>query len=158
MSSSDKSKRLSAAIRQDAVHSGVQNLVGVNETGSVMSVRVQELKREVAAKNLTYLLPIISKKGGQSLKEEIHDLEKVLEQAKQSQIAKELLESTTTPLLLMHTCFAFVTRMWEFAIVLLLAELTNNSLFIVSFSQFLSSFAIFSLSPYTGKWLDHSNR
>lgn len=151
--SSSRSKRLSAIIRHDIAQSGVKSLVGVNETGSVMNVRVQALRSDVAKKEI--LLPSHAEKG-RSLKEEIALLERAL--AEHSLKMKESLNSLSTPLLLMHTCFAFVTRMWEFAIILLLAELTDNSLFIVAFSQFLSSFAIFSLSPYTGKWLDESNR
>ena len=33
-------------------------------------------------------------------------------------------------LFVMHFCFAFVSRMWDMGIVLLIAELTNNSLFV----------------------------
>lgn len=157
MSSDESSKRLSVVIRKDMTQSGVQNLVGVNVTGSVMKTRVQELRDEVAAKNLTHQVPMdtFSTKG-HSLKEEIKVLEMVL--ANHALAVHEELEKTTTPILLMHICFAFVTRMWEFAIVLLLAELTNNSLFVVSFSQFLSSFAIFTLMPFAGRWLDRTDR
>lgn len=157
MSSDYNNKRLSAAIRQDAAKSGVDKLMGINETGSMMKIRVQELRDEISEKNLTHLLSIHAfTTKGHSTREEIRALERVL--AEHELEVKAELEKSTKPILLMHTCFAFVTRMWEFAIVLLLAELTNNSLFIVSFSQFLSSFAIFSLSPRAGQWLDSSDR
>ena len=35
-------------------------------------------------------------------------------------------------LYIMHFCFAFVSRMWDMGVALLVAELTNNSLFFVA--------------------------
>lgn len=46
-------------------------------------------------------------------------------------------------LYLMHLSFALVSRMWDFGIILFIAELTQNSLFIVAMAGFLSSFSIF---------------
>ena len=61
-------------------------------------------------------------------------------------------------LYIMHLFYAFTSRMWEFAIVLLIAEMTNNSLFVVAISGFLSSFSIFIFMPTIGKWLDKNDR
>ena len=41
--------------------------------------------------------------------------------------------------------------MWDMAVTLLLAELTDNSLYIVAVAGLMSSMSIFVLSPYLGK-------
>lgn len=61
-------------------------------------------------------------------------------------------------LYLMHFCFAFVSRMWDLGIVLIVAALTNNSLYLVSMMGFLSSLTIFVLMPSIGHIMDTSDR
>jgi len=61
-------------------------------------------------------------------------------------------------LYIMHFCFAFISRMWDFAIILLIAQLSNNSLRMVAISGLLSSGLIFFTMPKIGSWLDKSNR
>lgn len=63
-----------------------------------------------------------------------------------------------TLLYVMHLCFGFVSRMWEMGIVLLLAELTNNSLFFVSLAGFLSTLSQFLFMGLIGSWLDKTDR
>ena len=153
-------KRLSAAIREDVAHSGVANLVGVNETGSLMSIQLQELRDQIKAKNLSDRVPAPSS-AGRSIRDEIKLLQSIIKKFEEEEkilILRSKVQESTVPLLLLQTCFSFATRMWEFAIVLIMAELSNNSIFVVSFSQFLSSFTIFALSPIMGKWLDQTNR
>lgn len=58
----------------------------------------------------------------------------------------------------MHLSFAFVSRMWDMGIVLLIAELTNNSLFVVALAGFLSSLAQFLCMSIIGDWLDKTDR
>lgn len=61
-------------------------------------------------------------------------------------------------LYLMHFCFAFVSRMWDMGIVLLVAVITNNSLQLVALNGFASSFSVFMLMSTVGAWLDGTNR
>lgn len=63
-----------------------------------------------------------------------------------------------TPLYLMHFFFAFASRMWDMGIVLLIAEITNNSLFLVAATGFVSSLSIFLFMSSIGSWLDRNNR
>lgn len=58
----------------------------------------------------------------------------------------------------MHALFAFVSRMWDIGIVLLVANLTGNSLFIVALSGLTSSLTVFLFSPALGAWFDSNNR
>lgn len=64
----------------------------------------------------------------------------------------------TERLYTMHFFFTFVSRMWDMGIILLIAELTMNSLFIVALAGFFSSLSIFLLSHVIGKWLDRTDR
>ena len=59
---------------------------------------------------------------------------------------------------MMHACFSFVSRVWDMGVVLLLADLTNNSLFIVAIAGFLSSGLIVLFAGPTGAIIDKSNR
>jgi hypothetical protein len=61
-------------------------------------------------------------------------------------------------LYLMHFFFAFVSRMWDMGIVLLVAQLTNNSLFLVAVTGLLSALAVFLFMTTVGAWLDKTNR
>lgn len=63
-----------------------------------------------------------------------------------------------TKLYTMHFCFAFVSRMWDMGIVFLIAEITNNSLFLVAICGFLGSLFIFLFMPIVGSYLDKINR
>lgn len=63
-----------------------------------------------------------------------------------------------TLLYVMHLSFGFVSRMWEMGIVLLLAELTNNSLFFVSLAGFLSTLSQFLFMGIIGSWIDRTDR
>jgi len=58
----------------------------------------------------------------------------------------------------MHFCFAFTSRMWDMAITLLIAELTNNSLKIVAMSGLMSSALSLIAMPKIGSWLDRVDR
>lgn len=61
-------------------------------------------------------------------------------------------------LYLMHTFFAFTSRMWDMGIVLLIAHVTNNNMAIVALSGFLSTVSIFLFMGYLGRYLDATNR
>lgn len=61
-------------------------------------------------------------------------------------------------LYLMHFFFAFVSRMWDMGIILLIAELTNNSLFLVAVTGLCSAMAIFLFMGSIGSFLDRTNR
>mmetsp|Transcript_2863 Transcript_2863/g.6415 ORF Transcript_2863/g.6415 Transcript_2863/m.6415 type:complete len:592 (-) Transcript_2863:436-2211(-) len=61
-------------------------------------------------------------------------------------------------LYIMHFFFAFVSRMWDMGIVLLVAQLTNNSLFLVAVTGLLSALAVFLFMTTIGAWLDKTNR
>lgn len=65
---------------------------------------------------------------------------------------------TINVLYTMHMFFAFVSRMWEIGIVLLVAELTGNSLFIVALAGLMSSSTVFLFSPSVGAWFDDNDR
>jgi len=58
----------------------------------------------------------------------------------------------------MHTFFTFVSRMWDMGIVLLIAELTHNSLFFVALAGLLGSMSIFMFMSHIGEWLDRTDR
>ena len=58
----------------------------------------------------------------------------------------------------MHFCFAFVSRMWDMGVVLLVAELTNNSLFFVAVANLFGALAITFLMPTVGRYLDSTDR
>jgi solute carrier family 40 (iron-regulated transporter), member 1 len=58
----------------------------------------------------------------------------------------------------MHLFFAFVSRMWDIGIVLLVANLTGSSLFIVALSGLMSSLTVFLFSPTLGSWFDSNDR
>ena len=57
-----------------------------------------------------------------------------------------------------HFFFSFVSRMWDMGIVLLIAELTDNSLFFVALAGLLGSLGIFALMANIGAWLDTTDR
>jgi len=59
---------------------------------------------------------------------------------------------------IMHSFFAFVSRMWDIGIILLVAQLTGNSLFIVALAGLLSSSSVFLFSSSIGVWFDKSDR
>ena len=59
----------------------------------------------------------------------------------------------------MHFFFAFVSRMWDMANVLLIADLTNNSLFFVALANLLGSASVFFFMPYIGReFIDKTDR
>ena len=58
----------------------------------------------------------------------------------------------------MHTFFTFVSRMWDMGIVLLIAEITHNSLYFVALAGLLGSMSIFMFMSHVGEWLDHTDR
>ena len=58
----------------------------------------------------------------------------------------------------MHFCFAFVSRMWDMGVVLLVADLTNNSLFFVALANLFGALGITFLMPSIGKYLDRTDR
>jgi hypothetical protein len=58
----------------------------------------------------------------------------------------------------MHFFFAFVSRMWDMGIILLVAQLTNNSLYIVALTGLVSAMAIFLFMSSIGAYLDKTNR
>lgn len=58
----------------------------------------------------------------------------------------------------MHLCFTFVSRMWDMGIVLLLAELSNNSLMVISLVGFCSSGSVFAFSSKFGAIMDKCDR
>jgi solute carrier family 40 (iron-regulated transporter), member 1 len=58
----------------------------------------------------------------------------------------------------MHFCFAFVSRMWQIGIVLLVAELTQNSLYFIALSGLLSSSSVFFFSSPLGQLFDQYDR
>lgn len=61
-------------------------------------------------------------------------------------------------LYLMHFFFAFVSRMWDMGIVLLVAQLTNNSLFLVALTGLCCAMSIFLFMGMIGSYLDKTNR
>eukprot|EP01032_Pedospumella_encystans_P013776 gene13776-15846_t len=61
-------------------------------------------------------------------------------------------------LYLMHFFFAFVSRMWDMGIVLLVAQLTNNSLFLVAVTGLCCALSIFLFMGTIGSFLDKTNR
>lgn len=61
-------------------------------------------------------------------------------------------------LYLMHFCFAFVSRMWDMGVVLLVADLTNNSLFFVALANLFGALGITFLMPMIGRYLDRTDR
>ncbi len=61
-------------------------------------------------------------------------------------------------LYLMHFFFAFVSRMWDMGIVLLVAQLTNNSLFLVAVTGLCCALSIFLFMGTIGSFLDRTNR
>lgn len=61
-------------------------------------------------------------------------------------------------LYVMHFFFAFVSRMWDMGIVLLVAQLTNNSLFLVALTGLCCAVAIFLFMGMIGSFLDKTNR
>lgn len=58
----------------------------------------------------------------------------------------------------MHCCFTFISQTWSSCITFFLAALTNNSIFIVSFTGFVSALATLLLSPRIGQWADRNDR
>jgi hypothetical protein len=58
----------------------------------------------------------------------------------------------------MHFFFTFVSRMWDMGIVLLIAEITNNSLYFVGLAGLLGSLSIFLFMSNIGVWLDETDR
>ena len=58
----------------------------------------------------------------------------------------------------MHLCYSFVAKSWDTAIILFIAQLTNNSLRVVALCGFLSSLSIFLFMTSIGRWLDKSDR
>ena len=63
-----------------------------------------------------------------------------------------------TYLYIMHFFFAFVSRMWDMGIVLLVAQLTNNSLYLVALTGLCCAMAIFLFMGAIGAFLDKTNR
>lgn len=61
-------------------------------------------------------------------------------------------------LYLMHFFFAFVSRMWDMGIVLLVAQLTNNSLYLVAIIGLSCAMSIFLFMGSIGHILDKTNR
>ena len=61
-------------------------------------------------------------------------------------------------LYLVHTAFSFVSRSWDFAITLFLADMTNNNLFIIALTGLTGSIATLLLMPRLGIYLDATNR
>jgi len=61
-------------------------------------------------------------------------------------------------LYLMHFFFAFVSGMWDMGTILLVAELTNNSLFLVAIMGLCSGVAVFLFMGLIGNFLDRTNR
>jgi solute carrier family 40 (iron-regulated transporter), member 1 len=64
----------------------------------------------------------------------------------------------STLLYVMHFFFTFVSRMWQIGIVLLVAELTNNSLYFIALSGLLSASCIFFFSSSLGHLFDRYDR
>jgi hypothetical protein len=58
----------------------------------------------------------------------------------------------------MHFSFAFTSRMWDMAIILLIADITNNSLKITAISGLMSSALSLIMMPKIGIWLDNVDR
>jgi hypothetical protein len=58
----------------------------------------------------------------------------------------------------MHTSFSFVSRVWDMGIILLLADLTNNSLFIVAIAGFMSAGLSVMFGGPMGAVIDRTNR
>ena len=58
----------------------------------------------------------------------------------------------------LHFSFAFTSRMWDMAIILLIAELTNNSLKITALAGLMSSALSLIAMPRIGVWLDKVDR
>ena len=58
----------------------------------------------------------------------------------------------------MHFFFAFASRMWDMGIVLLVAEMSNNSLYLIALMGFISSAALFMFMSTIGAWLDRTDR
>jgi hypothetical protein len=58
----------------------------------------------------------------------------------------------------MHVIFSFVSRMWEMGIVLLIAQITHNSLFFVALAGLLGSLVVFLFMSSIGDWLDRTDR
>ena len=65
---------------------------------------------------------------------------------------------STWILYLMHFFFAFTSRMWDMGIVLLIAEITNNSLSLVALAGLCNNLFLVMFMTTLGKWLDRSNR
>jgi hypothetical protein len=63
-----------------------------------------------------------------------------------------------TPLYVMHFFFAFVSRMWDMGLVLLIAQITNNSLFLVAITGLCGALSVFLLMGGIGHYLDRTNR
>jgi hypothetical protein len=63
-----------------------------------------------------------------------------------------------TPLYVMHFFFAFVSRMWDMGLVLLIAQITNNSLFLVAITGLCSALSVFLFMGGIGHYLDKTNR
>jgi solute carrier family 40 (iron-regulated transporter), member 1 len=61
-------------------------------------------------------------------------------------------------LYLMHFFFTFTSRMWDTGIVFLIAELTDNSLFLVALSGLLNNLCLVLFMSSVGRCLDQTNR
>jgi iron-regulated transporter 1 len=61
-------------------------------------------------------------------------------------------------LYLMHFAFSFTSRMWDMGIVLFVAIVTHNSLFVIALAGLISSMSIFVFMPAIGPYLDKINR
>lgn len=64
----------------------------------------------------------------------------------------------TWKLYIMHLCFAFVSRMWNMGLALLLAEITDNSLFVMATAGLVSSTVVFLGASPIGELLDRTDR
>jgi len=61
-------------------------------------------------------------------------------------------------LFIMHFCFSALSQMWSMAISLYIASISNDSLFIVAVTGFISNLTIILFIPAVGRWVDKSNR
>eukprot|EP01038_Epipyxis_sp_PR26KG_P010061 gene10061-13521_t len=64
----------------------------------------------------------------------------------------------TFMLYLMHLGFTLISRTWDMGIVLLIASLVTNPIFLIGIIGFISSFVIFCGMSSVGIWLDKTDR
>ena len=66
--------------------------------------------------------------------------------------------SSTWQLYTMHFFYSFVSNMWDMGIVLMIASLTNNSMYLIALCGFVSALATLFSMPIIGIYLDKHNR